>query len=250
MKRSSRRNSNSFKGLTFDGSLRDLVKLVLKRVHHGIDLIGQLEDPEIIQREMRFIRPFWEFFRARQKLNEKAFWLARKRDLFADYQDSYFNKTDLLALPTRGAICHACEQADETQRKQILNIVRGTEIVLFNFLTLCSRCKYVLGIEDDQAFHLTTSESEGAGYTLSWNVLKRPASDDQHYRIITLKFLLPDGEAVRIEKDYSEDNVNPQLTIRFQKDKREPGERLEIFEYTGMQSELKNLRGRLMTRAM
>jgi hypothetical protein len=59
--------------LKFQGSLQALMLTVRKRVTRATESIQQFDDPAVIDREMRFLRPFWEFIQTRQKVNKKRY---------------------------------------------------------------------------------------------------------------------------------------------------------------------------------
>ncbi len=236
-------------GLKFQGSLKSLMLTVRKRVTLATASIQQFDDPAVIDREMRFLRPFWEFIQTRQKLNRNRYWEARQRDLFSAQEALMMNKTPLVWLPDRPAVCNALEVADDRERLIIISLLRGIEIVIFNFTTLLSRSRHTLGIEDPESFQIVTTESHPIdGYRLLRSTIKRTSPENgEEYKVITTRFILPNKEEIKIEKDFSQSLTDPQVEIRLTADRSGRQRGSHYLEYLGRQSELNQRSGRLMT---
>jgi|GEM_PF-1980341 len=235
--------------LKFQGSLQALMLTVRKRVTRATESIQQFDDPAVIDREMRFLRPFWEFIQTRQKVNKKRYWETRQRDLFLDNETPILHKTPLVWLPDRSALCNALETAEDRERLIMIALLRGIEIVIFNFTTLLSRSRFTLGIEDPDSFQIVTTESQpGESYRLMRATMKRTSPENgEAYKVITTRFILPNKEEVKIEKDYSRSLIDPQVEIRITADRSGRTRGSHYLEYRGHQSELNQRTGRLMT---
>ncbi|MBD3673220.1 MAG: hypothetical protein HUJ26_06800 [Planctomycetaceae bacterium] len=220
---------------------------VRKRVTLATNLIHRFDDPQVIDREMRFLRPFWEFIQTRQKLNRQRYWKARQKDLFTGISKKPVRQTPLIWLPHRDVICSALDDPNGQKRAIGIGLLRGLDIVIFNFSTLLSRSHYALGIQDPESFQLVTSEPEedGSYQCLRSTLHRRSAENNEEYKIITTRFILPDQEEIKIEKDFSRSTIDPDVLLRVTADRsgRERGPYL--LEYRGRQSELNQRTGRL-----
>lgn len=220
-----------------------------RRVDRASNLIAASDDPEIIDREMRYIRPFWEFYTARRKFNNTRFWENRSRDVFRGYDEETFRKTPLVWLPTREAMCTAAESGDEPSRMMIVNVLRGMDVVLFNFLTLLSRMKNLLGIDDPQSFQITAIEKQSDGYQLMRRTVQRESAGGESIRIVTCRFRLPGGEELKIEKDLPDGLGDPLVTIRMHNTERADSRDRRLLQYLGTQRQLSSrLGGQLRVR--
>jgi len=231
----------------FRGTLKSLMLVVRKRVTRATESIQQFDDPAIIDREMRFLRPFWEFLQTRQKLNRQRFWDARKEDLFVGLNEPIFRKTPLLWLPERGPLCQTLSNPDDRKSAAAITLLRGVEIVLYNFSTLLSRSHRTLGIDDPNSFQLVTQESDGnESYRLLRATLKRKSAETSDlYRIITTRLILPDQEEIKIEKDFSGNPIDPDVQIRITADRSGRQRGPFSLQYRGRQSELNQRSGRI-----
>ena len=231
--------------------MKSLMLMVRKRVTHATATINQFDDPDVIDREMRFLRPFWEFIAARQKLNLQRFWESRRKDAFASVKSPIYRVTPLVWIPDRSAVCEAMQTAEDREQKAICAILRGIDIVLYNFNTLLSRSRYSLGIEDPESFQIVTKEAGDIGsYRILRHTVKRTAETGEEYRIITTRFVLPDDEEIKIEKDYSQSPIDPEVEIRLWIDQTAKKRGEKFFEYQGLQSQLNQRTGRLKTLRM
>ncbi|MHC4876059.1 MAG: hypothetical protein ACYTGL_06140 [Planctomycetota bacterium] len=197
---------------------------------------------------MRLIRPFWDFYTARRKLVSGQFWKNRAEDLFARVETSPLSKTALVWMPERAAMLEVARD-ENGDRARMINLLIGLDIVIFNFARLLGRMRHNFGIEDEESFELFTTESpETSGYRLQRRVMIREGNDGEEYRIVTTRFQRPDGEELKIEKDYSESLTDPNVSIRLYNaaSKTEP-----ILHVEGVQSQLKSKRNgivRVITR--
>ena len=234
--------------LKFRGSLKELMQTVRQRVTHATELIDASDEPEIIDREMRYIRPFWEFFAARQKLNQLRFWESCAKKLKVRCDNLLIRKTPLVWLPGRQFVAEATGNMDDAKRAALLTILRGIDIALFNFNTLMARCRFILGIEDPESFQIVTQEKDDIGsYRLMRSTFKREGADGVEYKIITCRFIMPDGEEIKIEKDYSVSRTDPLLHIRLLKAGPAVTREDLKLEFDGGQSQLNQRFGRLRT---
>lgn len=235
--------------LKFRGSLKSLMLTVRKRVIIATESLQRFDDPQVIDREMRFIRPFWEFLQTRQKLNQQRYWDARKKDLFAGVEKNPIRRSPLVWLPERSVLCAALDRLDDRTRAEGIGLLRGLDIVIFNFSTLLSRSHHSLGLDEPESFHLVTTEPKTQGHYqfLRATLHKKSAENQQEYKIITTRLILPDLEEIIIEKDFSKNSTNPDVHIRVTADRsgRQRGE--YQLEFRGRQSELNQRSGLLKT---
>lgn len=228
----------------FPGSLAELIRVVQKRVNRATDLLDQSDDPEIIDREMRFIRPFWDFVTARRTLNSMRYWARLQTDLF--HEDCPIHKTPLMWLPDRLSLCQAASRLDQESAARMIQLLFGVDLVIFNFTRLLGRMKFSFGINDPESFEIRTKETgEHHGYTFRHRCIIRRAPDGSTFRVITSLFAQPDGEELKIEKDYSCNLVDPQMELRIQTNAVPNGQRLPALQYVGSHSEMKQQRGRV-----
>ena len=68
-------------------------------------------------------------------------------------------------------------------------------------------------------------------------------ADGSTYRVLTSLFAQPDGEEIKIEKDYSHDLSDPQMELRVQHNSGSDGPRLPVLQYVGSHSEMKRRSG-------
>lgn len=95
-------------------------------------------------------------------------------------------------------------------------------------------------IEDPESFEITTrEEGKDRGYLFRNRCIIRCAADGVTFRVLTSLFGLPDGEEIKIEKDYSRDLTDPQMELRLQHNPSGEGQRLPSLQYLGTHSEMK-----------
>ncbi|MBC7815973.1 MAG: hypothetical protein IAG10_03635 [Planctomycetaceae bacterium] len=235
-------SNGSLNVVEFAGSLTDLIRVVQKRVNRATDLIGSADDLEIIDREMRFIRPFWDFATARRALNSSRYWTRLQAELFRG--DCPIRKSPLMWIPDRATLCRAAQQLDQRTTPLLINLLFGMDLVIFNFTRLLGRMKYSFGIDDPESFEIRTSEADQRrGYVFRNRCIIRRAADGSTYRVLTSLFAQPDGEEIKIEKDYSRDLSDPQMELRVQHNSGSDGPRLPILQYVGSHSEMKHRSG-------
>lgn len=232
--------------LEFDGSLTELLQTVKRRVDRASQLLAATDDPAVIDREIRYIRPFWEMYQARRRFNHSRFWERKEATLFDGISPPHFVKTALIWLPRREALCQVMAASGNAHQGEILTLLRGIDIVLFQLFVLLGRLRFTLGIESEDAFRIVTRERRGGQYQLMQRRLVNESADGSAYRILTCRFALPDGEEIKIEKDYSEGAADPLVSIRF--DLTRGSERQWQLQYDGRQSDLKRQSGRLSAR--
>lgn len=239
---------SSLNVVEFEGSLADLIRVVQKRVNRATDLISSADDPEIIDREMRFIRPFWDFATTRRTLNSSRYWAKLQTDLFRS-DDSPVRKTPLMWCPDRTAACQAATQLDQRSEPLLIQLLFGVDLVIFNFTRLLGRMKNTFGIEDPESFEITTCEANQAcGYVFRNRCIIRRSDNGSTYRILTSLFGQPDGEEIKIEKDYSQNLTDPQMELRVQLHSSDAGPRSIVLQYAGRHSEMKRRTGVIRVR--
>lgn len=241
-------SNGSVNVVEFEGSLADLIRVVQKRVSRATDLISSADDPEIIDREMRFIRPFWDFATTRRTLNSSRYWAKLQTDLFRSH-DNPVRKTALMWCPDRTAVCQAAGQLDQRSEPQLIQLLFGVDLVIFNFTRLLGRMKNTFGIEDPESFEITTREAhQGRGYVFRNRCIIRRSASGSTYRILTSLFGQPDGEEIKIEKDYSQSLTDPEMELRVQQHSNDAGRRSHVLQYAGSHSEMKRRSGVIRVR--
>lgn len=237
-------SESSLNAVEFPGSLTELIRVVQKRVNRATDLLDQSDDPEIIDREMRFIRPFWDFVTARRTLNSTRYWTRLQTDLFRE--DCPIRKTPLMWLPDRPTLCKTASSLDQESAARLIQLLFGIDLVIFNFTRLLGRMKFSFGIDDPESFEIRTKEAgESRGHTFRHRCIIRRAPDGSTFRFVTSLFSQPDGEEFKIEKDYSRNLVDPQMELRVQRNAATSGQRLPILQYVGSHSEMKRQSGQV-----
>lgn len=231
----------------FGGSLAELIRVVQKRVNRASDLLGQSDDPEIIDREMRFIRPFWDFATARRSLNSTRYWSRLQSELFAG--ECPIRKTALMWVPDQAALCQAASRLDQRTNAQLIQLLFGIDLVTFNFTRLLGRMKHCFGIDDSESFEIRTMERDGnRGFQFRHRCIIRRGADDSTYRVVTSFFAQPDGEEFKIEKDYSQSLIDPQMEFRVQQKNHDHGQQAPVLQYLGRHSEMKRRTGLVRVR--
>lgn len=196
----------------FDGTLKDLMKHARSRVNRASRLIASSDDPDVIDREMRLIRPFWEFLHARKTFNQTAFWKRFQSSLGAPQTTLLYRKNDLAWLPEREPLCDAlATQRDQSLR--MIRLLRGVDLIVSNFIRLIARMRFSVGIDSSDRFILKTQETGSPAYTLQLRRLERETPDGKSYLVTTCQLIQPDGEAIKIERDSSESVLNPFVSI-------------------------------------
>lgn len=239
------RNENA---IEFAGPLTELIRVVQRRVNRATELLGQSDDPDVIDREMRFLRPFWDFASSRRTLNSTRYWNRLRDDLFPN--ECPIRKTPLMWIPDRVALCLAAQRLDEQSKPKLIQLLFGMDLVIFNFVRLLGRMKYSFGIDDPESFQFRTRDTDdGRGYTFRNHCIVRRSTDGSTYRILTSRFALPDGEEIKIEKDYSVSLTDPQMELRVQPPSCAVGGQTPILQYSGRHSDIKRRCGNIHVRA-
>ncbi len=185
-------------------SLGELMRIVRARTTRASDLIAETDDPEIVEREFRYVRPFWEFYVHRTKVNAGRFWNRVGQEAFPDAPLPWVHKNPLAWLPRRSSLAAVTADPAPRVRRLLVRMLNGLDGAVFNFVGLTGRMRHTLGLGDDESFHLVTTEPGGDGFQLQYRLLSRSSPGGRSYRIITCQFELPTGERLKIERDYSE----------------------------------------------
>ena len=225
----------------FDGTLADLMRAARERVNRATELISTFDDAEVIDREMRYVRPFWEFFNARKRLGHAAVWQRLLRSDESNKLPQTYRKTALAWLPERESFSEVivCEPSEQSTRRMI-RLLRGSDLVIYNFIRLLARMRFTFGVEDSDNFTISTKEKNGGNYRIQLRRLKREAKNGEFYSVTTCQFIMPDGEAIKIERDTSKNAVNPHVSLTLHNIKIK-GERRLLWD--GMNSDLKAGKG-------
>lgn len=230
----------------YHDSLKELIQCVKSRVEQATRRIDQSDDPAILDREMRFIRPFWECFTARQRLNQSRYWESLQvRIATPTAPAELYVKTPLVWYPRRRPLWTALQNESLQNRAPIYNLLRGLEIVLFNFTTLLGRAQHVLGLDDPDSFEIQTRESDGGSYYAARRILKRTDPAGNEYRIVTCRFRLPNADECKIEKDYSDNRSNPVVILRLTSATSARGGDERQITFEGTQAQLNRHDGKL-----
>lgn len=225
----------------YDGSLADLMRAARERVYRATDLISSFDDVEVIDREMRYIRPFWEFINARQRLGHAKVWQGVPGVDSNRNQIQIYRKTALAWLPERQSFCDAfVREPSELSTRRILRLLRGSDLVIYNFIRLLARMRFTFGVEDSDNFTISTKEKNGGNYRIQLRRLRREAKNGEFYSVTTCQFMMADGEAIKIERDTSKNAVNPHVSLTLHNIKIK-GERRLLWD--GMNSDLKAGKG-------
>ena len=194
-------------------TLGNLVRTVRRRVAHASDLIARTDDAEIIDREMRYVSPFWAFCTARQRINNSRYWKGFANVVLPNTSESVVNQTQLVWMPRRELLCESGPYYTADAAHRIVKMMFGVDLVLYNFMRLISRMRSTLGIESGESFQISTAEPGGFAYVLQWRSLLRKLENGSTTRMITCRFRQPDNEEIKIEKDMSTHLRNPWVTI-------------------------------------
>lgn len=217
--------------------LLELVCTVRRRTTRATDLIARSDAPDVIDREMRYIRPFWEFYSARRRINSQRYWERTRRELFGDTTETPFHRTPLVWLPRCDVVVSNGDYPEGHARRRMLNLLSGLDGAIFNFIGLMGRMRHTLGFGDQESFHVETTEEGEHGYQLLYRILAR-SGQGGGYRILTCQFQLPNGEYVKIEKDYSRGRSDVSVSIRLH-----GRTQLRGLRFDGTQAELRKHRG-------
>jgi hypothetical protein len=146
--------------------------------------------------------------------------------------------------PDRAAFCRTALQLDEPAKPSLIQMLFGVDLVIFNFTRLLGRMKYSFGIDDPESFEITTREAgQDRGYVFRHRCMIRSAANGTTYRVLTSLFSQPDGEEIKIEKDYSRDLIDPQMELRLQHNSGGQQQRPSVLQYEGTHSEMKRRTG-------
>ena len=219
-----------------DHSLLSMVRTAQRRVHRATDLIADTEDGDVVTREMRYITPFWEFYRARQKLSNAEFWRGVRKQALSDISEKPFHRTALVWMPRRSVLCAAVPGCSEPARKRLVSLLLGTDLVMYNFMRLVSRMHHSFTVPDPETFDIETQEDEGGSYVLQRRSVKHQSANGSRHNLISCRFRHPNGEELKIEKDMSGSMTDPHISIVFSsRDSDEP-----TLTFEGTQRDLKS----------
>ncbi|MBD3674908.1 MAG: hypothetical protein HUJ26_15430 [Planctomycetaceae bacterium] len=235
-------NANGQPAPQFDGSLISLIETIRGRSERACRIIHETSDPDIIESEMRFLRPYRSYIRATHDLQKWHHW---SRELTGELSTDLLRITPLVWLPKRDVFCELVEKNQGSIDETVCRMMRSLDDVLFNFFILMARCRSILGIEDSERFQLITKRHDmKEGYTLALHAQGVHNQQRQRY-LITVNYTLHDGETVRIKKDYTHDLANPSVVIRLTTSPRTRKLLGSSLEYRGQQSDLDTCHGSL-----
>lgn len=234
-------------------SLKSLVLTLQQRVVQASNTIRLSDDPGVLESELQFINPFWDFVSSRQSLNSTEYWEDCSQTLLGDVSYDLIRVTPLAWLPQRRMLIDALQHEDQTILTTIHDLLYHVEGVVFNFVQLMSRCSFLLKIDNAGAFEIETWKSNRPeGYRLSRMSDRQNVADASgklkligNTTGVTVAFVMPEGEAVRVERDYSQDPTNPQMRLRMlvESGQQRPDDR--ILTLTGTLREIQNGQGRV-----
>ena len=237
----------------YDDSLKSLVLTLQQRVVQASNLIRISDDPGVLDREVRFIRPFWDFVISRQTLNSTQYWEDCGRKLLGSPSYDLVRVTPLSWLPQRHLLIESLLKHGDAARPTIHDLLLHVEGVVFNFVELMSRCSFLLNIPDSGSFELETwKRDRPEGYRLSLEADRHDVADESGRRRlvgettgVTVAFVLPEGEAIRVKRNFADDPTNPQIHLRMHvaSGQQRPDDR--VLTLTGTLREFHNGQGQL-----
>jgi hypothetical protein len=232
-------------------SLKSLVLKLQERVAQASNLIRISDDPGVLDREVHFIKPFWDFVISRQTLNSTEYWEDCSRTLLGKTSYDLVRVTPLCWLPQRRLLIDSLLKQGDGAQPVIHDLLQHVEGAVFNFVELMSRCSFLLDIQDAASFELETwKKKRPEGYRLSLSEERQDMPDESgrlrlvgHTTAVTVAFVLPEGEAIRVDRSYVEDPTNPRIHVRMhvESGRQRPGDR--VLTLTGTLKEIRDGRG-------
>lgn len=235
-------------------SLKSLVLTLQSRVVQASNMIRISDDPGVLERELQFINPFWDFVSSRQSLNSTEYWDRCSRTLLGEVSYDLIRVTPLAWMPQRRLLIDTLRNQDnESVQSTIHDLLQHVEGVVYNFVQLMSRCSFLLKIDNAGAFEIETWKTDRPeGYRLSRVSDRQNVTDDSgklkligNTTGVTIAFVMPEGEAIRVERDYTLDPANPHIRLRMLVESGQQRSDDRILTLTGTLREIQNDRGRV-----